>query len=150
MLRLPHGLEIVGARWFRYCSIEKVLISNTVRELGDSTFCFCRNLREVVFELGSQLETIGDYCFSGCDLQEITIPKSVRSIENFAFQYCHNLQSLTFEEGSRLAHVGKNIVSGTMLDLDEVEFPSTAQIDYEEEEEFTGASVRDYTDSDES
>ena len=57
------------------------------------------------------------------------VPKSVRSIEYCAFQYCFNLHSLIFEEGSRLARVGEHIVDGTQLNPDEVEFPSTAQID---------------------
>ena len=78
------------------------------------------------------------------------VPKSVRSIEYCAFQHCLNLHSLIFEEGSQLAHVGKNIVSGTKVGPKKVKFPNTAQIDYEEETNYSDTSVYDYTDSDES
>ena len=130
--------------------IEKVFIPNTVRELENNAFSYCRKLREIIFESGSQLEKIGKECFFNCGLEEVTVPKSVCSIGRCAFQYCRNLQSLTFEEGSQLANVGKYIVDGTQLNPDEVEFPSTAQIDYEEEEEFTDALEYDHTDSEES
>lgn len=53
MLRLPHGLEVVGDYWFDSSDIEKVVIPNTVRELGDSAFTSCFHLHEVVFEPGS-------------------------------------------------------------------------------------------------
>ena len=126
MLFLPHGLEVVGAEWFRKSDIEKVFISNTIRELGDSAFCFCHKLREVVFEPGSRLETIGVSCFESCRLETVTIPKSVRSIGRCAFGYCRNLHSLTFEEGSQLTSAGRDIVYDTQMDPKKVEFPSTA------------------------
>lgn len=99
-LRLPRGLETVGDNWFSCSDIEKVFIPNTVRELGNYAFGSCKQLREVVFEPGSQLETIGTTCFAECGFEEITIPKSVRSIGNLAFGGCCILRSLTFEEGS--------------------------------------------------
>ena len=99
-LRLPRGLETVGDNWFSCSDIEKVFIPNTVRELGNYAFGSCKQLREVVFEPGSQLETIGTTCFAECGFEEITIPKSVRSIGNLAFGGCCILRSLSFEEGS--------------------------------------------------
>ena len=136
VLWLPKGLEVVGARWFCWSDIEKVFIPNTVRELGEDAFRDCKRLREVVFAPNSRLEDIGDNCFSNCGFEEVTVPKSVRSIGRCAFQYCRNLQSLTLEEGSHLAHVGKDIVRGTRVDLKKVKFPSTAQIDNNNDEIF--------------
>ena len=128
MLCLPHGLDAVGAEWFRKSDIEKVFISNTVRELGDSAFCFCHKLREVVFEPDSRLESIGKNCFYNCELEEVAIPKSVRSIGRCTFQCCRNLRSLTFEEGSQLEHVGKDVVYITPLDEKDVKFPETFKL----------------------
>ena len=112
--------------------IEKVFIPNTVRELENNAFSYCRKLREIIFESGSQLEKIGKECFFNCGLEEVTVPKSVCSIGRSAFHYCSNLRSLTFEEGSQLARVGCYIVDGTRVDLKKVKFPSTAQIDRDE------------------
>ena len=128
VLRLPHGLEVVGKSWFYWGDKEKLFIPNTVRELGEEAFDYCE-LREVVFEAGSQLETIRNCCFRCCGLEEVTIPKSVRNIGNYAFGNYPRLRSFTFEEGSQLAHVGKDIVGDTQLDEKDVEFPSTAQVD---------------------
>lgn len=100
IVRLPHGLEVVGDEWFSFNDMEKVFIPNTVKELGDSAFADCLLLYEVIFEPNSRLEIIGESCFSNCDFGKITIPKSVQSIGDFAFNGCHNLYSLTFEEGS--------------------------------------------------
>lgn len=150
MLHLPKGFEAVGGYWFVCSDIQKVIIPNTVRELGETAFGYCRQLREVVFEPGSQLETIGVGCFDSCGLEEVTVPRSVRNIGSSAFINCQSLRSFTFEEGSQLAHVGKHIVDNTMLDPDEIEFPSTVRTGGNEETGFADASVYDYTDSDES
>ena len=150
MLRLPHGLDTVGIEWFDTDDIEKVIIPSSVRVLRERAFILCEFLREVVFEPGSQLETIGDNCFNDCGLEKVLVPRSVRSIGDDAFRECRNLKSLAFEEGSQLAHVGKNIVSGTKVGPKKVKFPSTAQIDYEEETDYSDTSVYDHTDSDES
>lgn len=113
VLRLPDGLEAVGAWWFADSDIEKVLIPSTVREIGNRAFFHCKKLREVVFAPDSQLETIGNFCFYDCGPEEVVIPKSVLNIGNHAFYCCQHLRLLAFEEGSRLVNIGKSIVDGT-------------------------------------
>ena len=129
VLRLPDGLEVVESEWFSGNEMEKVLIPSTVRELGSCAFCGCKQLREVVFEPGSELETIKRSCFSNCGLEKVVIPRNVKTIEEYAFSGCHSLRSLTFEEGSRLRYVGKDIVHNTQLDEKEVEFPEGAKVE---------------------
>ena len=133
MLRLPHGLEVVGRGWFSGSVMEKLFIPNTVREFGKYAFGGCRNLREIIFEPDPQLETIGDDCFKSCRLEEVTIQRSVRSIGCCAFQFCYYLHSLTFEEGSQLEHVGKDVVHKTQLDEKDVEFPKGAKVEHRRE-----------------
>ena len=128
MLRLPHGLEVVGEGYFSGNAMEKLFIPNTVRELGKYAFGGCRNLREIIFEPDPQLEIIEDDCFESCGFEEVIIPKSVRSIGCGAFQFCPNLRSFTFEEGSQLEHVGKDVVHKTQLDEKDVEFPKGAKV----------------------
>ena len=128
MLRLPDGLEVVGDRWLRFSSIERLIIPNTVKKLGDSAFLECARLREVVFESDSQLETIGDGCFQNCGLRHVTIPRSVRDIGNDAFKGCRRLRSLAFEDGSMLEHVGRDALVHTPLEKKKGLFPSTARV----------------------
>lgn len=115
-------MEAIGAEWFSFSDIEKVIIPNTVRVLGEDAFVRCRHLDVVIFEPDSRLERIekccfnmceiaeivlpesvqyiGDSCFSHNGLKRIVIPKSVREIGNLAFSYCYILSSVVFEEGS--------------------------------------------------
>ena len=64
VLRLPDGLEVIGDDWFWESDVEKLIIPNTVRELGHSAFSWCEKLREVVFEPDSRLEAIREFCFA--------------------------------------------------------------------------------------
>ena len=129
VLCLPDGLEVVGDGWFVKSNIEKLIVQNTVRVLGNSAFSGCRQLREVVFEPGSQLETIGDGCFSSCGIEQVTIPRSVRDIGSYAFWDCRSFRSLVFEDGSLLKHVGEDALGVTPLYNENWLFPSTAQVD---------------------
>lgn len=128
VLRLPEGLEVVRHHWFADSGIEKLIISNTVKKLGDEAFSDCVRLCEVVFEPGSQLETIGNWCFSCSGIEQIVIPKNVQSIENGVFYGCKGLRSLTFEDGSQLTHVGMNVLVSTPLEQESGLFPSTARV----------------------
>ena len=119
ILRLPHGLEVVGNKWFSLATIEKLIVPSCVKVLGESAFIMCERLSEVIFEPNSRLERIeaccfdrcnltkivlpesvqyiGEFCFSdSLSLREVVIPKSVRKIDGFAFSRCRNLSSLVF------------------------------------------------------
>lgn len=76
-LYLPDGLETVENDWLMHSDAAKIVVSSSVRVLGERAFCYCKQLREVIFEPGSHLESIGDFCFSECMLREIVIPRSV-------------------------------------------------------------------------
>ena len=137
VLRLPDGLEVVEDDWFSESDIERLIISNTVKKLGDHAFSSCVKLREVVFEPGSRLETIGSYCFAHCDIEQVTIPRSVRDIGNLAFSGCKNFRSLTFEDRSMLEHVGEDVLLRTPLAEDKGLFPSTEHADDDESTSFS-------------
>ena len=98
-LRLPRGLEIVGAEWFKESNIEKLFIPNTVQELGEYAFTGCLKLCEIIFEPGSELKKIGRCCFLANAVKSVVIPKSVQYIGERAFYGCSKLNSLTFEKG---------------------------------------------------
>ena len=81
VLRLPGSLEIVRKKWFEDSNVEKVIVSNSIRELKDYAFYRCQKLREVVFESGSHLERIGEACFAGCGIESMCLPRSLRDID---------------------------------------------------------------------
>ena len=40
-LRLPDGLETIGSDWFWYTNIEKLIVSSSVKTLGNCAFGDC-------------------------------------------------------------------------------------------------------------
>ena len=127
VLRLPDGLEEVGDEWFRDGGVEKLVVPNSVKTLGESVFFKCKRLREVFFEPDSRLETIGYACFGYSGLVNVVVPKSVQYIGSYAFCHCPDLASLRFEEGSMLGGTGRAILVGSLLQQEDVQFPEMRQ-----------------------
>ncbi|WP_181817798.1 leucine-rich repeat domain-containing protein, partial [Metamycoplasma hominis] len=63
----------------------KVTIPSSVKEIGESAFSDCKNLKEVILNEG--LEKIGDSAFSKTNIKSITIPDSVKEIGSLAFNF---------------------------------------------------------------
>ena len=116
-----YGKNVVALedRAFYWNNVETLIIPNTVRTIGNSCFCSCRNLTEV--KMSNTLTSIGNYAFSYCTgLTSITIPSSVTSIENNAFIGCSNLTKITIEAGSSL-EVNETTASNWGVDLSIIE-----------------------------
>lgn len=64
-------------------NLNKVIISDQVKTIGEYAFKNCKDLQEVL--LPSGLETIGWYAFANSGIQEITFPASLKSWERTAF-----------------------------------------------------------------
>ncbi len=104
-------LTSIGYAAFRESGLTSIIIPASVTSISDKyeqsyAFQFCRSLRSVTFESGSQLASIGDYAFQYTGLTSIIIPASVTSIDNRAFTGCESLSSVIFESGSQLASIG--------------------------------------------
>ncbi|WP_181819071.1 leucine-rich repeat domain-containing protein, partial [Metamycoplasma hominis] len=54
----------------------KVTIPGSVKEIGESAFSDCKNLKEVILNEG--LEKIGAWAFFNTNIKSITIPGSVK------------------------------------------------------------------------
>jgi len=70
--------------------LKAVVIPETFKEFGDSTFFCCEKLEEINFPDG--LERIGAFSFSGTVLKLVKIPAKVSSIECAAFSACNALE----------------------------------------------------------
>lgn len=92
VLRIRDGVEEIPDGNFRYNSeiigVTVVIISTSVKRIGDEAFAFCENLDAVVFELASQslCTEIGSNAFFLCRrLKHITLPYKLKAIGNGAF-----------------------------------------------------------------
>ena len=72
---------------FRNQKIESYIIPNSVTDIGNSAFSFCRSLTNIV--IPNSVTDIGNSAFSDCSsLSNIVIPDSVTAIGDYAFYYC--------------------------------------------------------------
>jgi len=83
--------------FYTYTNLKKVVIPESVTEIGDSVFSDCHSLENV--NIPNNVTTIGDYAFYNCTgLTSITIPSSVTEIGERAFSGCTGLTSITIPE----------------------------------------------------
>lgn len=91
---IPDTITEIGDSVFYNCtSLESVVIPEGTTVLAENMFSDCTSLKEVV--LPSTLTSIGESDFSGCtSLEKIVIPATVTSIGDNAFTDCTNLNTI--------------------------------------------------------
>ncbi|WP_181695851.1 leucine-rich repeat domain-containing protein [Metamycoplasma hominis] len=87
----------IGNRAFFNSVIQSVTIAGSVKEIGESAFSGCRNIKEVILNEG--LEKIGAEAFKYTNIKSITIPGSVKEIGESTFSGCGNLEEVILNEG---------------------------------------------------
>ena len=90
-ITIPDGVTVIGKKAFKSNSMRKVVMPESVIEIGDSAFYGCLYLEEV--QLSPELQTIGKYAFYLCKLKSIEIPSSVKVIGDQSFGF--DLKNIT-------------------------------------------------------
>ena len=92
------------APWYAYrAAIEKVVIGENVKSIGDYAFYHCTALEKIEIE-ATALTSIGKYAFwMNTALEEIRIPNTVTELGESAFAYC---TALTAVSAQSLASMG--------------------------------------------
>lgn len=84
------GYTVTGIESYAFAgqtAIEKVVIPDTVRFLGESSFMSCTSLREAT--IGAGVTSIPDDCFFACPaLKNVILPDTLESIGNETFFGC--------------------------------------------------------------
>jgi hypothetical protein len=106
--KIPHGIEVIGARAFKWTDIKTVELPNSVTIIEEGAF------------------------FSCTKLASISLPNSVNRIERGAFDCCESLTSLTIP--ASVTMLGSTFVSGDCVKLKSIYFegvpPSDEYGDY--------------------
>lgn len=90
----------IASQGFASTSISKITIPKTVEYIGISAFMYCNNLREVIFEEGSEIAEILNGAFAYCEhLTAINIPQTVKLIYPMAFMGCYELKNVDLPYG---------------------------------------------------
>ncbi|GFH44375.1 hypothetical protein CTEN210_00849 [Chaetoceros tenuissimus] len=100
------GVEVIPEWTFDQCSVERVIMSDSVQRIEEGAFAFCINLAFV--KLSTDLEYIGIRAFCSCvSLTSIFIPPSCREIGDGAFYCCKKLIILSFPQHTEL---GRDVI----------------------------------------
>lgn len=92
---------------FHYNDIQKVIIPDSIKEIGANTFRFCDELVSV--ELGANVEIIGESAFERTKLTQFVFPDSVTTIGDSAFTVCNSLMKVSF--GKNVKTIGSSAFS---------------------------------------
>lgn len=86
------------APWYEYReSVQKIVVSEGITEVGERAFYWCTTCTEVV--LPESLTAIREYAFNNLRaLQSITLPSKLKTIEFCAFSECTALKSITLPD----------------------------------------------------
>ena len=96
---VPEGIERIAGYAFKECDFTSVIISNSVKSIGDYAFIHCHGLTSLT--IPNSVTSIGEGAFSCCSsLTSITIPNSVTSIVSDVFYKCLELTNIVVEEGN--------------------------------------------------
>ena len=98
-IEIPNSVLAIENSAFESSGIEKIIIPNSVREIGVKCFMYCASLKEA--KLSNNLTAIPDYCFDHCNnLNDIVIPNNVIKIGTYAFSNCEVLNSITYSKAN--------------------------------------------------
>lgn len=148
-IELPaEGFQTIGVRAFANSGLEEIAIPNSMTEIGNEAFYFCKSLTKVTFDQ-SNLKTIGDSAFISCTslktanientsletigknaftnckkLSSIKFPTTLKTIGNGAFSDCESMNCEIYFY-STLESIGQSAFSGA-VQLQEVHFGQTA------------------------
>ncbi len=108
--RVPKSLEkvtILGgtkvqSQFFNNCSfIKKVILPDTITEVGNYAFSGCTSLEFGDYTIPSNIRIIGNSAYAYCyGMTSVTIPDTVESLGENAFAYCKNLKKAVLKNGN--------------------------------------------------
>lgn len=107
--------ELKPWAFYGFNSLVKVTISKSVNFSYFSVFANCKNLKNVIFEEGSELVSTGESMFENCQsLRSVTFEKNakIQQISAYTFKNCKKLISVTFSEGSQVKIIGYSAFNG--------------------------------------
>lgn len=107
---IPDSISEIGENAFDSCwSLRSVNIPEKVTVINARTFEDCRSLESIVIPQG--VTAIGEYAFFKCGLlKTLVIPEGVEVIGDCAFSRCSALETIVLPNS--LKSIGKNFVSG--------------------------------------
>lgn len=123
-IALGRGLVRISQYAFDHTAIQKIIIPDSVKELGKNLFDYSVDLKEVI--LPKDLECIPDAMFYWCkSLEKVSIPSTVKKIGRAAFYNCQSLKEIQLPDGLQVIYEN---AFGKCLALQEVRIPKNTKV----------------------
>ena len=117
-IKISETVEKIQKWAFYGLTIEEIYIPQNIKQIGESSFEECQQLKKINFSEDSKLEIIEKAAFKGCiSLQEIFIPNNVKTIGKHCFDNCKNMKKINF--GENVEEIHWSIFEG-LYDLEEI------------------------------
>ncbi len=101
---LPKNLKLLDYNSFYGSTLSKIVVPDTLEELGQAVFYNCINLTNIT--IPNSLKKMGDAVFGESGLVSFNFPKNIKSIPNSTFTGCKNLENITLKAGLKTIEVG--------------------------------------------
>ncbi len=117
---LPNTLISIGSLSFSYCTdLEKLVIPNSVKDIGNQMIVGCSTLSCIIVEKGNSvfdsrencnaiIKTSSNTLIQGCSTT--IIPYSIKEIEDYAFLFCMSLTSINIPNS--VTNIGQGAFQG--------------------------------------
>ena len=103
-------LSIANGFYLNGSLVKNCVIPNTVKNIKDYTFAFCKNLETV--KIPNSVLSIGNQAFRECySLASVELSNSIKTIGDYAFFHCNAMESLVI--GNSVNTIGYGAFAGT-------------------------------------
>ncbi len=111
---VPDTVSEIPDYAFAFCkTLEEVELPDTINLIGKNAFCGCTSLKAI--ELPDKLESIELFAFDASGIETITIPKNVKSVGEYAFAECGSLKKVVFMGSTEVAENCFNNTDGVKV-----------------------------------
>ena len=105
---VPAGIEAIGRMAFSGNPVRRVVLPDSVREIGHSAFMSALRLKEIVLPPGVQ--SIGEAAFKRTGLRRLVVPAGITKVPAGLFDGCAALEGVVFE--GHLTDIGDSAFRG--------------------------------------
>lgn len=104
---IPSSITIIKDA-FEACSLEEIIMPNSVEEIKPCLFMFCTKLKHIKWS--DNIKEIPMRACWGCtSLKNITIPRNVISVNERAFYKCDNIEQIEIEDGESILKMNTEV-----------------------------------------
>jgi hypothetical protein len=119
---IPNSVKRIGTSSFENNrNLKKIIIPSSVETIGAKAFYYCNGLSEVILSNG--IINIEDNAFEQCGIVKLNIPKSITSIGNEVFLYNRSLLQIIVDKDNEIFYSDQEGVLYSKKDKQLIYYP---------------------------